>query len=359
MKKSILFVFLILNFEACKKKAEFIHPQIEDITESVYASGKVSNIKEYLVFATATGTISQINVKEGDRVKKGDILFKITNTTANLNTENAQLSADFAMERANQDKINELRTAINSAKTKLELDASLLQRQQNLWNQNIGTQLELDQRQLAYKNSVSAVETAQLRLSQLQKQITFQAKQSQKNLQIAQKISADYVVKAEISGTVYNLTKEINEMVNPQSPIASIGDDTDFKLELQVDEFDITKIKIGQKMLINMDSYKGQVFDGLVDKIYPIMNDRSKTFKIDGHFVQKPPNLYPNLTCEANIVINQKQKALTIPRNYLLDGDYILGEENKKIKVVAGLKDYQKVEIISGITAEDAIYKPN
>jgi hypothetical protein len=71
-----------------------------------------------------------------------------------------------------------------------------------------------------------------------------------------------------------------------------------------------------------------------------------------------PKTLYPNLTCEANIIIQQKTKSITIPRAYLLDGNYVYLEKDKKTKVVTGLKDYQKVEILGGITTSDYIYKP-
>jgi HlyD family secretion protein len=156
---------------------------------------------------------------------------------------------------------------------------------------------------------------------------------------------------------VYSLLKEKGEMVNTQSVIAIVGDANDFILELQVDEYDIAKIKIGQKVFINMDSYKGQVFEAKVSKINPIMNERSKSFLIEAVFTTKPPTLYPNLTTEANIVIQTKENALTIPRAYLIDEAYVLLENNQKVKVETGLKDYQKVEILRGVTANTVIYK--
>jgi hypothetical protein len=88
------------------------------------------------------------------------------------------------------------------------------------------------------------------------------------------------------------------------------------------------------------------------------MNERSKSFTIEATFVKQPEALYPNLTCEANILIQEKEKALTIPRNYLLNGDSVILSNKEKKKVTTGLKDYQKVEIISGLSVNDIIYKP-
>jgi multidrug efflux pump subunit AcrA (membrane-fusion protein) len=100
------------------------------------------------------------------------------------------------------------------------------------------------------------------------------------------------------------------------------------------------------------------VFEATVRKINPIMNERSKTFTIEADFIKPPPALYPNLTCEANIIIQQKESALTIPRNYLLAGNKVMLENKELRKVVVGLKDYEKVEILGGLTEQDIILKP-
>ena len=88
------------------------------------------------------------------------------------------------------------------------------------------------------------------------------------------------------------------------------------------------------------------------------MSERSKSFTVEAGFVSQPPALFPNLTCEANIVVQEKEKALTIPRACLLENDFVLLENNEKRKVTTGLKDYQKVEILSGLTVNDIILKP-
>jgi multidrug efflux pump subunit AcrA (membrane-fusion protein) len=350
--------FLFIILASCKSKTEKISPVEEKITESVYASGIIKSKNQYQVFSAANGLLAEILVTEGDLVKKGEPIIRLSNTAAQLNTENASLSADFASTASNAEKLNELKININLAKTKMDNDASLLQRQRNLWADQIGTRNEVDQRELTYKSSVNNFEVAQLRYTQLKKQINFQEKQSQKNLQISQTITTDFSIKSEVDGKVYSILKEKGEMVNTQTPVALIGDASVFKLELQVDEFDISHVKLGQKILLSLDSYKGEVFEAVVEKINPSMNERSKSFTIDAAFVKQPPALYPNLTCEANIVIQTKEKVLTIPRNYLLEGDFVLMENKEKRKITTGLKDYQKVEIISGLSLHDIILKP-
>jgi multidrug efflux pump subunit AcrA (membrane-fusion protein) len=107
-----------------------------------------------------------------------------------------------------------------------------------------------------------------------------------------------------------------------------------------------------------MDSYKGRVFEAIVSKIDPIMNEQSKSFTIEAAFINPPPTLYPNLTVEANIVIAVKENALLIPRNYLVDDQYVLLPNKEKRKVETGMKDYQQVEILKGLSSADEIIKP-
>src|SRR5690606_24915514 len=163
---------------------------------------------------------------------------------------------------------------------------------------------------------------------------------------------------SETDGKVYSVLKEKGEMVSPQMPVAVIGAADEFILELQVDEYDIARIKPGQKVLLNLDSYKGQVFEAKVFKVNPAMNERTRSFTVEASFVTTPPALYPNLTTEANIVIQRKENALIIPREYLVDGAFVLTEDNEKVAVKTGLKDYQKVEILDGITKETTLLRP-
>jgi HlyD family secretion protein len=347
-----------LLLSACKNKQIAIQPTEEKITESVYASGIIKSRHQYHVFSAVNGLIDAVVVTEGDIVKKGDALIHISNTVARLNTENAKIAADYSLITTNQEKLKELQLNIDQAKIKLDNDALLLERQRNLWAQQIGTANELDQKLLAYKSSENALGAVKSRYAEMQKQISFQQKQSQKNLQISANIEDDYTIKSETDGKVYDILKEKGEMVSVQNPVALIGDANNFILELQVDEYDITRIKPSQKILLSMDSYKGHVFEAVVEKIKPSMNERSKSFIVEAFFVQQPPSLYPNLTCEANIIIRAKDKALLIPRNYLLDSDFVILESHEKRKVKTGLKDYQKVEIVSGLTINDYILKP-
>ncbi|MCJ8164175.1 efflux RND transporter periplasmic adaptor subunit [Pontibacter sp. E15-1] len=358
MKRFGRLILLFILFASCSGKQDKTQPTVEDISEAVYASGVVKSKAQYQVFPKVSGVIQALLVTEGDTVQRGDPLLKIENEAARLSTENARIAAAYARVGANAEKLNELREAIELARSKKNNDSLLMVRQRNLWAKQIGTRVELEQRELNYKNAATAYAAAILRYNDLKKQLDFAEKQAQKNLQISETMSEEYTLRSETDGKVYSVLKEKGEMVSPQSPVAIIGDANVFILELQVDEYDIARVKPGQQVLLNLDSYRGEVFEARIYKINPAMNERTRSFTVEASFVTSPPALYPNLTTEANIIIQTKKDALTIPREYLIDDAFVLKDSGDKVKVETGVRDYQKVEILEGLGREDVIVKP-
>lgn len=342
---------------SCGKKQETLHPSIEKITSSVYASGTVKSIGQYEVYPKVNGIIENILVNEGESVQKGQTIITLMNKAQSLGLENAKLVAGYSSSQSNQEKITQAQNELEVAKLKMENDGSLLARQKKLWENEIGTRNDLDLREIAYKNSAAQFNASKLKLNDLKKQIEFQSKQTDKSASISAATLNDFIIKSAINGKVFSINKEIGEMVNTQTPIAVVGAENNFYVELQVDEYDIAKLNKGQKVMISMDSYKGQAFEAVIDKIYPIMNQKSKSFKIDALFTSQPANLFPNLSAQANIIIEVKEKAITIPRSYLIDNEFVYLENKEKRKVKVGLMDYEKVEILSGITTSDVLVK--
>jgi HlyD family secretion protein len=357
MTKTLLFI-LVLFFAACGEKSELIKPSISDITESVYASGNIKSKDQYLVYTTVSGIIKNVSVSEGDTVSLGSTIITIDSKTQELAKENAELNAQYQSFFANKDKLNDAQLQIRLAKSKMQNDSALYFRQKALWQQLIGTKVEFELKELSYQNSKTAYASAQLKYDELNRQLQFNSNQSKKNAMISNSQVSDFTVRSEIKGRVYSLLKSKGELVSLQTPIAMIGSRDQFILEMQVDEYDIFKVEVGKKVLVNLDSYKGKVFEAQISKIYPIMNERSKTFLVEAEFIDVPEVLYPNITFEANIIIRTKKNALLIPRNCLVNDSAVIRSNGDTAKVKTGLKDYKKVEILSGISPNEALRMP-
>ncbi len=358
MRQYLLLLFSLLLLPSCKSKVETASPKRESITESVYASGILKSKNQYQVFASVNGLLQKIYVSEGDTIKKGTPLFTILNETSKLNRENAALAAELTDSKSNQAKLDELLINIDLMRDKMLNDSLQMARQQNLWSQNIGSKSDLEKSELNYQNSRTNYQSALLRYKDQKRRLDVSAKQANKNLQITLKNEGDFTITSIMDGKIYSILKEQGEMVNTQTPLGVIGDKKDFILELQVDEYDITSIHPGLPVKVTMDSYKGQVFDAVITKVNPIMNERSKTVTVEASFVNSPPSLYPNLTLEANIILQVKENVLTLPRKFILKDSFVIKENGDTAVIKTGLKDYSKAEILEGINEKDILILP-
>lgn len=345
---------------SCSKKAEGIKPKLGNVTESVYASGVIKADNQYTVFSTVNGILQKIKVIAGQSISQGQLLFDLESEKAALNTENARLAYQLSQESSRyvKDKIAEMELKVQAAKDRMVLDESKFNRNKKIRALEGISEIDFEGIELAYKSSKLNYESSKKQLAQLRAQLENDQKRSNINLKLNQKSQSDYSVKSAFSGQLFDVLVKEGSLVSTQTPLAIIGKANAFVLELEVDENDMVQVALGQKVLVTMDSYKDEVFDAIVDKIYPIMDERSRTFKIEAHFVKLPKKLYPNLTAEANIVIRTKENAITIPKTYLIDNEYVLVSKKERRKVKIGLADYQKVEILEGLKEGETIYQP-
>lgn len=360
MKNSILSSVFILVLLSCGKKTESVKPTVGQITESVYASGNIKADEQYSVYPSVTGIIRYVGVEPGDSVHVGDTLFIVDNVSSRLNSESALTTLELTQENAQKgsDKLQEMELAVNQAYEKYLLDSTLFVRQKNLWNQAIGSKMEFEQRELNFKNSRSLYESARARFGQVKTQLQSELRKASISYKLASKNENDFVLKSDLTGRVFDVLKDKNDMVTQQSALAVIGKSNAFIIELQVDEYDIGKILRGQRVIITMDSHQDELFEAIVDRINPIMNEKTRTFTVEAKFLNAPGNLYPNLTVEANIILRIKENALTIPRKFLEDSKYVYLEKEERREVKIGLSDYQKVEITEGLDSAVLIYLP-
>lgn len=344
---------------ACTPKGEKTVPQKTRLTESVYASATVQPDSLYQVYAAVGGILEQNLVDEGDLVKKGTPLMQIVNNAPKLNTENAKLALQLARENYNGSSavLKGLEDEIAAARLSFQNDSVNFFRQKRLWEQKIGSKVEFDNRKLAYELSRNNLNLLKSRYERTKNELRTQVQQAQNNYESSLINTKDFTVASTINGRVYALFKEPGEIVTTMEPLAAVGSDSVFIIEMLVDEVDIVKIAVGQKALITLDAYPSKVFTAKIAKIYPRKDERSQTFTIEANFVQPPKTLYPGLAGEANIVIAEKEGALTIPKTYVMEGNKVLTADGP-VEVVLGLQNLDQVEVLEGIDEHTELLKP-
>ena len=329
------------------------------LTESVYASVTIQPDSLYQVYAVVGGIVDNNLVEEGDRIQKGTPLLQIINNAPKLNTENAKLTLQLALENYNGSSaiLKGLEDEIQSATLKFQNDSINFYRQKRLWAQQIGSKVEFDNRKLVYELSRNNLGLLKSGYSRTKNELRTQVQQARNNYESAQINTKDFTVTSKIHGKVYALFKEPGEIVNTMEPLAAVGNDSIFIIEMLVDEVDIVKLNLGQKALITLDAYPSEVLISRVSKIYPRKDERSQSFKVESRFEAPPKKLYPGLAGEGNIVISERENVLTIPKGYLLEGNKVLTSHGE-IPVTIGLQNLEQVEILTGIDENTELLKP-
>ncbi|MEJ2584898.1 MAG: efflux RND transporter periplasmic adaptor subunit [Robiginitalea sp.] len=358
LKASGILCFLFLA-TACGGKTETIHPELRDITASVYASATVQPDSMYRVHAAVSGILDSNLVEEGDLVAPGSSLLHITDQTPRLSAENARLQMELA--RVNykgaSSPLKDLEAQIRTAELTYHDDSLNFRRQEKLWSQNIGSLSAYENRRLAYERSRNQLQRLRTEYRQLEEELRTKMIQAQNTYESSLVNTEDYTVRSTIHGKVYALYKEPGELVTPNEPLALLGSEDTFVVELLVDEVDVVQLQVGQQALITLDAYPEELFETTLSKIYPQKDERSQTFRVEARFKTPPAVLYPGMSGEANIVVARKSGALTIPRSYMVGKDSVQTSGGMR-KVVTGLETLDRIEILSGLEAETELIKP-
>lgn len=364
-RKEVVLIFIgisyygILLISGCNNDQEKIMPQRITITESVYSSATIQPDSLYQAHAIVAGILDKNLVEEGDLVKKGTPILQIINSSPKLNTDNARLALQLAQQNYSGQAavLKDIQEQINAARLTLKNDSVNFYRQKNLWDQNIGSKAEFDNRKLAYELSQNNLRMLVSKYTRTKNELETQVQQAANRFRTAQISTEDFTVTSKIQGTIYALFKNPGEVVTTIEPLASVGSSDIFIIELLVDEVDIVNVELGQKVIITLEAYADQVFDARVHKIYPRKDERSQTFKVEAAFVDPPNTLYPGLSGEGNIIIAERKNAITIPKTYLIDGNKVQTADGL-VKVKIGLQNLDRVEILDGIDVDVYLLRP-
>ncbi|HCZ34955.1 MAG TPA: hypothetical protein DHV26_03415 [Cytophagales bacterium] len=347
-------VLLALLMWSCSKDNQPITPQVKPLMEAVYASGFVVSEQEYQVFSQADGTLGEILVREGEAVKKGTPILKIKSVLSSARYEQARETYQQALNNKTP-VINELTAIAQSARSKMQLDSINFLRFTNLLKANATTRLEYDRAELQYKNARNDFEAAKSRLAKTRTDLETAIKNANNQVQIAEEESGNYTLRSDIDGVVLKIMKEQGELVRRSEAVAVVGKPENFYLKLSVDELDVQRVKAGQQALIKIDAFSNKIFKGIVTKVYPLVDTRQQSLRVDVALQDEVTGLISGLAAEVNIVVQKKETALVVPKQLVQPGDSIWvaeGSEKRKVKIVRGIETLDEVEIVSGITAQ-------
>jgi len=311
----------------------------DDLVSIVTASGEVKATTYTNVTAQGYGRITEIFVKEGDHIKKGDKLLLQENVQANADVQaqsaavnTAESGVQAAEASYAQSKADLVSQQANMEKAKLDWE-----RGQGLFKDGLIPKQDFDQRKSTYDGAVAAVDSAKARVQSLKAQLDqsrSQVNQNQAMLVRTKDVLSKTTYTSPINGIVSYLPERVGDYVvmgmqNANgSFIMTLSDMSVVTAEVKVDETDIVNVKLGQDADITIDALPGKIFKGKVTEIGSQATLRSsglattqsttstqeaKDFKVVVRLDNPPDNLRPGLSTTAKIKTAEKKSVIAIP----------------------------------------------
>lgn len=325
----------------------------QDLTSIVTASGEVKPKNYINIGANAMGQLTELAVKEGDRVRKGQMLARVENIQpaadvqaqkASLSAAEADSSAAEAGLKASDENVSSLRADIDRNKADLDRMKADYDRATSLFKDKLIAQQDFDLKKATYDGQVALVRQSQVRLDQAKaqrEQTAAQLASAQKKIAQARAaltrvtdILQKYDAYAPLDGIVTNLSVRVGETVVPgvqnsaASTIMTIADMSLITAEVKVDETDIVNVKLNQVADISIDAIPNRTFKGHVTEIgntaivrstgvaasqSAVSSQEAKDFKVVIAIDNPPTEIRPGLSCTAKITTATRSDVLTIP----------------------------------------------
>ncbi len=351
MKAFTLFV-LVLTLFSCSNNKEEVKPIIQDINELVFASGELEWDNAYNLTAQTDGILTNADFEIGNKVSKGNVLAKVDNPMNNINSETSQEQLQISSENltANSPALQQIQQNIQFLESKYQQDKAQADRYLRLFESQSIAKVELENMQLTAKNSLSQLNALKRQYAQIEQQAKQQfisTKGQLKNNQVIQNYNNIIVTE---SGTVIKKLKTNGDFVKKGDVIATIANEQKVEAKLNVDENNIGKIKIGQKVYIQLNTNKSLVYNGKITEILSAFDEQNQSFICKVSFDKSLNSSLYGTQLEANILVGQKKNALLIPREYVGFGNIVNVKGKKQNTIIkTGIISTDYIEVIGGI----------
>ena len=282
-------------------------------THYIEVQGNIETKENIMISPEYSGVLTQLNVKAGQKVSKGQVLARI---------DDGGMSAQLAQ-----------------AENKLALDKTTFDRQKNLWDQKIGSEIQYLQTQTAYQSQQKIVKQMQAQLSKT-------------------------VVRAPFSGTIDEVIVERGQVVAPGQSLFRIVNLGNMYVTANVPENYLSKLKLGASVEVYLNAI-GKTYKGKVRQVGTYINPNNRTLSIE-IAVPNPDNLLrPNQVAVLKIEDYINKNALLIPENIMTENAakekivYVVSE-GKETKVAQriieiGYTSGAMVEVKSGLKPGETI----
>ena len=336
-------------------RKDLIVPILSDGTLEPPAGGELR--------APEAATVSALPAREGERVTKGTPLVvlqspELTQAALQARSTAAQLSEE-RIRAAGELEQQKRETA--RAKETFDADARLVK-------ESAIPRATYETDELAYRQAVERLRVAQARFESLagsgagRSRIELAGEAAR---ELERRVAA-LTVTAPAAGIVYGLPRKTGETVAAGQVVASVADPEHLRVRARVDQPDLPRTAVGQRLIVTFDGLPDRRWEGKVLAVSSGVREASgrEVGEVLGEIADKPLSLPPNASVNVQIVVGERHGVLTIPRAALFrDGNrrfaYRLEEGRARRRdVTVGLIGLNDVEVVGGLQENDTVILP-
>ena len=342
-----------------------------DVVQTVVASGRVETPYRVDIGSQLVGTVAQVPVEQGDRVKAGQTLIVLESSEAQALVKQAEVAVAQADARIRQLRELQLPVASQSlrqAEVNLANAQTQLQRNRKLYENGFIGQAALD-------DSQRAVDVAQTQVDTARKQVetarptgsdyalaTTALAQAQANLQAARARLAYTTITAPRDGTLIDRDVERGDVVQPGKILMVLAPEGETQVVVQIDERNLGLLRLGQSALASADAYPNQRFKAEVVYINPGVDPQRGTVEVKLRVPDPPAYLRQDMTVSVDIAVQSHPGALAIPADAVRDlggaRPWVLkvnGGRAVRQDVTLGLRGEGWEEVLAGVKEGDLL----
>ncbi|HMA75671.1 MAG TPA: efflux RND transporter periplasmic adaptor subunit [Candidatus Krumholzibacteriaceae bacterium] len=372
----VIAVLIIINLKANRGKS--IDVQVEKVQRRnlkmiITASGSIRPKRKIDVSASTIGKITSVSVKEGDYVEKGQFLMQI---------DPEQLESSVMRIEAS---LQSARAASKEARFRMKQRKNELDRVKRLFEKGFRTEEDVETAQTAYNVAVASLDASIQRVAE-QKALLKSARHDLKEV----------TINSGMSGVVTRLNVEEGETAimgtinNPGTVLMTIADLSKIEAEVEIDETEVVYIKIGDEAGVTLDAFPDTTYRGEVTEIgnSPVLSSsvsgqQGVDFKVVITLHDTIQNVRPGLSADAEIVVAERDSALSIPIQSLtvresneindyevpdtlsaerkdIEGVFVISEDKAKFRrIEVGISGSKYFEVVSGLAEGEQVVSGN
>lgn len=341
------------------------------IVQSVVATGRLNAPARMDIGAEVTATVLEVRVREGDKVKAGALLIRLSDAEARAALVQAQAALAEARGRATQQTSVAAPVSVQAvvqaqaAFTAAERDH---QRARELVAQGFFPQQKLDDARRMLDTARSALQSARVQAQSNQPSgiertlAVSRVDQSAAAVQIAQARLARLAITSPVDALVLTRSVEPGSMAQPGRVLLTLAAQGGTRIDANIDEKNLRLLTPGMAAKAVADAYPGQPFDAQLNYIAPAVDPQRGTVEVRLAVTNPPAFLRPDMTVSVELVGGVKQDALVLPSGAVRDADreapWALALQDGRavrVPVKLGLRGVGAVEILSGLKEGDPV----